>query len=180
LPGTQIRLVVFDLDQQKETLRQDGFTLKDMDKAARAANDTDHWAVSVRELQEMPGRWGLLAKLIEGEIHAAEKSDAVLFLGPRIGSFEKMPPHLLEDERSAPGRFYYLEYRLSHDGIFYGIPPEMRGGRPQQEPAGLARAPFSADPMDSVETIVSRLKGKTLIVRSPLDFAKAIETIKRH
>jgi hypothetical protein len=26
-PGTSVRLVVFDLDQQKETLRQDGFTL---------------------------------------------------------------------------------------------------------------------------------------------------------
>jgi hypothetical protein len=41
LPGTAIRLVVFDLDQRKETLRQDGFTLKDIDKAAHAANNTE-------------------------------------------------------------------------------------------------------------------------------------------
>ena len=57
LPGTTIRLVVFDLDQQKETLRQDHFTLKDLDKAAHAANNTDHWIVTVRELQEQRGPW---------------------------------------------------------------------------------------------------------------------------
>ena len=102
LPGTEIRLVVFDLDQRKETLRQDRFTLKDIDKAAHAADNTDHWVVTVQELQNQLGPWGLLGNLIRREIHAPEPSDAVLVLGPRMAPLDKMPARLFDDERNGP------------------------------------------------------------------------------
>jgi hypothetical protein len=178
LPGTSVRLVVFDLDQQKETLRQDRFTLKDLDKAAHAANNTDHWVVTVSELQNRPSRLGLLANLIERETDAREKSDLVVFLGPQIASSGNMPPHFLDSEKGAEVRFLYLQYRLSANGIFYGTPPEMT-----PNPAGLRgigtpmRPPFEG--ADIIDLTVARLKGKTLVVHSPLDFAKAVEAIKR-
>jgi hypothetical protein len=178
LPGTFVRLVVFDLDQQKETLRQNGFTLKDMDKAAHAANDTDHWVVTVSELQNRPSRLGLLANLIERETDAREKSDLVVFLGPQIASSGNMPPHFLDSEKGAEVRFLYLQYRLSPNGIFYSTPPEMTSNPVGILGVGTARRP-PPEGADIIDLTVARLKGKTLAVHSPLDFAKAVEAIKR-
>ncbi len=177
-PGTAVRLVVFDFDQQREVLRQDGFTLKDMSKAAHAADDMEHWVVTVRELQQQPGRWGLLANLIRREIGEPDRSDVILFLGPRIGSAGELPPHFLEAEKHAEQRFLYLQYSLSREGIFAGIPRDMSNlapARRQSAPNGL----LEPEPLDAIELTVARLKGKTLAVYSPLEFAKAIETIRR-
>jgi hypothetical protein len=178
LPGTSVRLVVFDLDQQKETLRQDRFTLKDIDKAAHAANNTDHWVVTVSELQNRPSRLGLLANLIERETDAREKSDLVVFLGPQIASNGNMPPHFLDSEKGAQERFLYLQYRLSPNRVSYGTPPEMTPNPVGVRGIGTAmRPPFEG--ADIIDLTVARLKGKTLVVHSPLDFAKAVEAIKR-
>jgi hypothetical protein len=177
LPGTAVRLAVFDLDQQREVLRQDNFTLKDMAKAAHAADDLEHWVVTVRELQEQPGKWGLLANLIRREINEPEQSDVILFLGPRIGSAGEMPAHFLEIEKRAEERFLYLQYSLAHEGILTGLPPEMRTTPPDRRPS-TPGGPRELDPLDAIDLTVARLKGKTLTVYSPLEFAKAIETIK--
>jgi hypothetical protein len=179
LPGTTIRLVVFDLDQQKETLRQDAFTLKDLTKAEHAANNTDHWAVTVSELQDRPDKWGLLANLVEQELHSEEPSDAVMFLGPRIGPLDKMPAHLVDGLKGP--RFFYLQYRLSAEPIAVGIPNDM-----SQSPLGSRRqAPMTADDQpvpevsDPIDLLVTKLKGKTLRVHSPTEFAKAVDEIRR-
>lgn len=178
LPGTVVRLVVFDLDQEREVLRQDEFTLRDMDKAAHAADDLAHWVVTVRELQAQPGRWGLLTKLIRREINEQDPAEAVLFLGPRIGSAEEMPAHFLESEKRADIRFLYLQYNLSHEGMLAGIPPEMSTAPPERRPS-LPKIGLEIDQMDAIDQAVTRLRGKTLTVCSPLDFARAIAAIKR-
>ena len=178
LPGTALRLVVFDLDQQREVLRQDGFTLKDMSKAAHAADDLAHWVVTVRELQEQPGPWGLLANLIRRELSGQDRSDVILFLGPRVGSSGEMPAHFLEAEKRAEERFLYLQYSLDHQGILPGPPPEM-GRAPVERPAFSPRTPGDFDALDAIDLAVARLKGKTLTIYSALDFAKAVEAIKR-
>jgi hypothetical protein len=181
LPGTAIRLVVFDLDQRKETLRLDDFTLKDIEKAAHAADNTDHWVVTVHELQEQVGPWDLLANLIRREIHAPEPSDAVLFLGPRIAPRDKMPPHFLDDEKGSALRFFYLQYRLSANPISYGTPASMSEKAPDPKRPPLIQRDEGLTPegSDPIDVLVSRLKGKTLMVHSPVEFAKAVETIRQ-
>jgi hypothetical protein len=175
LPGTAIRLVVFDLDQQKETFRQDGFTLKDVAKAAHAANPMNHWAVSVSELEHQQGPWSLLASLLRREAQAPVPSDAVLFLGPRLGPLDRMPAHLLEGEKGASQRFFYLQYRLAADPVYYGAPAHM-GNQPPDNRLQPELVPEVSDPID---LLVARLKGRTLRVHSPVEFAKAVETIRR-
>ena len=176
LPGTTIQLVVFDFDQQKETLRQDGFTLKDIEKAAHAANSSNHWVTTVRELQDRPGPWGLLAQLIRREIHAQDPSDAVLFLGPRLAPLGKMPAHLLENEKTSAQRVFYLQYRLSANPIYYGVSADM-GNKPP--PISRLDGGLSPEVSDPIDLLVARLKGKTLMVHSPVDFAKSVETIRQ-
>jgi hypothetical protein len=180
LPGTAIRLVVFDLDQQKETLRQDGFTLKDIDKAAHAANNTDHWVVTVKELQDQLSPWGLLANLIRREIHGPEPSDAVLFLGPRVAPLGKMPAHLLDDEKSSAPRFFYMQYRIEANPIPYAIPDNMGNKPPDNSLPPFFRPDGRLTPevSDPIDLLVSRLKGKVFMLHAPVEFAKAVETVK--
>lgn len=183
LPGTRIRLVIFDLDQGKETLRQDGFTLKDMGKAAHAANNLDHWTVTVGELQEQRSPWALLERLMQSEIYAQKQSDAVLILGPRMEPFEKMPAHLFpKREKDAKPPLFYMQYRLTAEPVYYSAPRNM-ANKPADET--MQGAAFGADPRptpdvsDPVELLVARLKGKILQVHSPTEFTKALDAIRR-
>jgi hypothetical protein len=178
LPGTIVRLVVFDLDQRREVLHQDGFTRKDMEKAAHAADGLEHWVVTVRELQEQEGRWGFLANLIKRELAEPEPADVVMFLSPRVGITGEMPPHFLDAQRKAEKRFFYLQYMLGVEGIALGPPPEMgkQSTRRPEVPSQVMQLP----PLDTIAAMVARLKGKTLAVHTAVDFSKAIDTIKRH
>jgi hypothetical protein len=179
LPGTAVRLVVFDLDQGKETLRQDSFTLKDIDKAAHAADSTEHWVVTVHELQNQLGPWGLLAKLIRSEMLAPEPSDAVLILGPRMAPLDQMPAHLFEALRGPAPRFFYMQYRLSANPVFVGVPSNLGPNQPNTPPSLLPDGPLTPEVSDPIDLLITRLKGKTLMLHSPVEFAKAVETIKR-
>ena len=172
--------MVFDLDQQKETLRQDGFTLKDIDKAAHAANNTDHWVVTVKELQDQLSPWGLLTNLIRREIHGPEPSDAVLFLGPRVAPLGKMPAHLLDDEKSSAPRFFYMQYRIEANPIPYAIPDNMGKKPPDNSlpPFFQPDGRLTPEVSDPIDLLVSRLKGKVLMLHAPVEFARAAETLK--
>jgi hypothetical protein len=48
--------------------------------------------------------------------------------------------------------------------------------RPPLIPRDEGLTPEGSDPID---VLVSRLKGKTLMVHSPVEFAKAVETIRQ-
>ena len=179
LPGTNVRLVVFDFDQQRELLRQDGFTLNDMEKAAHAADDLEHWVVTVRELQEQAGSWALLSNLIKRELAEPQSPDLILFLGPRVGMNAEMPVHFLDAERKTEKRFLYLQYVLAAEEFSTGPPPEMNN-RPSTRTGTIPTGIRVIPPLDAIDVTVARLKGKTLPVHSALDFSKAIDTIKRH
>jgi hypothetical protein len=180
LPGTAVRLVVFDLDRQSESLRQDGFTLQEIDKAERAADDIEHAVVSVSELQNRPGRWGMLSNLIRGEIAGPGRADVILFVGARLDSAGEIPAHFLDAERHAGARFLYLQYFPAREITAAATPviadasiSRSRSGIPSP---GMRLGP---NPLDPIELAVERLKGKTISVHSPLDFVKVIETLQR-
>jgi hypothetical protein len=177
-PGTAVRLVVFDLDQQREILREESFTLADMHKAAHAANDLEHWAADYHDLQNQPGQRGFIARLIDSEIHAQVRADLVLFLGPRVGTAEKMPREWLRAEAGARERFLYLQYNVYRVPVDPGAPIEMtsRGGGELPMGHGMVTRP---ELPDGIAEAVARLKGKTLAVHTPVEFAKAIEEIRR-
>ena len=80
--------------------------------------------------------------------------NVVLFLGPMARFTEKIPAAELERPEGGSPRFFYFQYR----------PFLMR----QEEVVG-----------DSIHRAVSALKGRTVIVHSPADLARAIEAIER-
>lgn len=153
LPAHSVRLVVFNLDQQKELYRRDGFTLAALDQVEQAMNELELNAVDYHVLQKPRGYIDLLADIVERERRDSNPSDAVVFLGP-AARYEDKPPRAPWDKPAAVPHFFDFQYR-----------PRM--GR------GVAGGP------DSIALTVSMLKGKTMVVRTPADFARAIDQLEK-
>jgi hypothetical protein len=153
LPVHSVRLVVFNLEQQRELYRAENFEPRSLDGVAQSIDTVELGKVDIQVLQNRNGHLDLLADLIRGELTAQTPSDVVLFLGPLARFSDKLPPDELERPPGAAPRFYYLQYR----SLF-----------PQA----------SAFP-DVITRAVAKLKGKTLVIHTPGDFAKAIDQVER-
>ena len=153
VPARSVRLVVFNLDQQKTLLRQDAFAPNALGRVAQALNGTELGLVDYHVLQNRRGHVDFLAGLINQELRAETPSDVVVFLGPETRFVDKLPPTALAGPAGAPPQFFDLQFK-----------PYLRAG--------------SSLP-DSISLATARAKGKTIVIRTPADFAKAIEQIER-
>jgi hypothetical protein len=154
IPTKSVRLVVFNLDQQKELYRQDNFKAEAFDQVAESIEQIQLGLVDVQVLQNRGGHIALLTDLVNRELAAPEPSDVVLFLGPMSRYFDKIPDSWLEKPGSGGAQFFYLQYRSPF--------PPMQAALP-----------------DTINSAISRLRGKTLTIRTPGDFAKAIEQLEK-
>ena len=153
VPARSVRLVVFNLDQQKTLLRQDAFAPNALGRVAQALNGTELGLVDYHVLQNRHGHVDFLAGLINQELRAETPSDVVVFLGPETRFVDKLPPTALAEPAGAPPQFFDLQFK-----------PYFRAG---------------ASLPDSISLATARAKGKTIVIRTPADFAKAIEQIER-
>ncbi|MGP8244910.1 MAG: hypothetical protein ACLQVN_10380 [Bryobacteraceae bacterium] len=185
IPARNVRVVAFNLDQQKEIFRQDRFGAAGFQRLARALFGLQLATVGVTVLQNPAGAAGLLTSLVKQEIDAPDRADLVLFLGPRLHSRVKLPPDAVAlPAGDAPGFFYIaIDRPVRH---FFpsiaGVDASRRAsgisdpplGPPLVLPGGVFGEPLGADVISS---LIGRLKGKTEVVVTPSDFAKAIARI---
>jgi hypothetical protein len=153
VPVESVRLVVFNLDQQRELFRDDNFQARRFPRVAEAMDQLELGLVDYRVLQKPRGHIDLLAQLVKQEVEAPSPSDVVVFLGPMSRYVDRIPDEALERPAGAAPRFFYLQYR-----------------------------PFvhlAAALPDSIVSAVSKLKGRTLVISSPGDFARSIAAIER-
>jgi hypothetical protein len=153
LPARSVRLVMFNLEQQRILMRQDAFTVDSMEQAAQELNNLQLGRVDVKVLENAHGHQELLAGLLKDELGAQPRSDAVVLLGPRSRFPDKLRQDVLERPHGDTPRFYYLQIR-----------------------------PFfmnTATIPDMISQAISRMKGKTVSINSPSEFAKAIEQVNR-
>jgi len=153
LPTRSVRLIVFNLDQQRELFRQESFSPRALDQVAQAINDLQLGVVDYRVLQNRRGHVEVLTELVNSEVHAKEPSDVVLFLGPTARYWDNVPQTALEKVDGEGPRFFYFQYRP-----FY---------------RRTATLP------DVISTLLRRLRGKTMLIHSPNEFAKAIQQLER-
>jgi hypothetical protein len=153
VPARSVRLVLFNLDQQKELYRKEGFLLQDMAQVFQAMTNIELGLVDFQVLQNKRGHVDLLADLVNREIEAQPPSDVVLFLGPRTRYFDRVPQASLEKPAGHGPEFYYFQ-------IVPFLSPEAALG-------------------DSIKSAVSRLGGKTIQIHTPGEFAKAIERLEK-
>jgi hypothetical protein len=153
VPARSVRLVLFNLDQQKELYRKEGFLLQDMAQVFQAMTNIELGLVDFQVLQNKRGHVDLLADLVNREIEAQPPSDVVLFLGPQTRYFDRVPQASLEKPAGHGPEFYYFQ-------IVPFLSPEAALG-------------------DSIKSAVSRLGGKTIQIHTPGEFAKAIERLEK-
>ena len=153
LPATAVRLVVFNLDQQKELFRQDVFTPRGLGQVMQSINEVQLGVVDYSVLKNRRGHVDLLTDMVNRELQAAEPSDVVLFLGPAARYWDKVPPEALETGSDAAPQFYYLQYR-----------PFFR---------------TTANFPDVIALALRKLRGRTVTIHTPGEFAKAIEQVER-
>jgi len=153
LPTTSVRVILFNLDQQKELYRQDSFQGSEFPQLAHALDSVQPALVDYRVLQNRHGHVDLLADLVNQEMNAPQPSDVVLFLGPTSRFFGRVPDEAIERPSGTAPRFFYFQYR----------PPVMR---------------MEATLPDLIHSAVSKLKGKTVIIHTPGDFAKGIDQVE--
>ncbi len=151
LPAKSVRLVVFNLDQQKEMFRQDDLTPEAFDQVAQSTNNLQLQLVDYKVLQNRRGHVSLLADLINQEVQAEQPSDAVIFIGPTARYYDKVPDALVEQRAGSAPQFFYFEYK-------------PYWGRGSEFP-------------DSVEYAIKKVKGKTSMIHTPDEFAKAIRGV---
>jgi hypothetical protein len=197
-PADSVRLVVFSLDRQKEIYRRDGFTLQQLEAVRQAMFNLQLGIVDFQTLQHPEGRADLLASLVNGELEAQSPSDAVVFLGPHTQSDDRLSAEMGSREPGAP-RFFYLQYqrpatfaaaigqiqvRTGRAASLHSASSEPRSNQNAAPAPGPEVVLPSIDPYymehaprDSIVRLVAALKGKTVVVRTPDEFARAMTLI---
>jgi hypothetical protein len=196
-PADSVRLVVFNLDRQKEVYRRDRFTPDQLEAVRQAMFNLQLGVVDYQTLQHPEGRADLLAGLVNRELEAENPSGAVVFLGPHVPSAGKLTVEIANRGANAP-KFFYLQYqrpvtlaaamgllqnRVGRREPLYTTSDlrarqnEVDASTPDAIFPGLD-TPFLEDtPRDTIERLVAGLKGKTMVVRTPDEFAKAMQQI---
>lgn len=150
LPSSSVRLIAFNLDQQKELFRQENFRRSDFPSLAAALRKLELHTVSYRTLQNQRGWSELLARLVNEEATAPEPPDAVVFLGPHSRFDGKVPREMLRLEGATP-RLFYFEY--------------------------FAR--WGSDFPDSLHHLTDACSGTVLKLHSPAELAGGIRKMQR-
>jgi hypothetical protein len=154
LPTSSVRMVVFSLDQQKEVFRQDNFSLRAMGQVSRAMSETEQGTVDVKVLANRRGHTEMMANLLNAEINDPNPADVVLVFGPPSRFFDRLPKDAVEKPAAASSpRFFFLKYA-----------------------AMLRMQPTLSDTIGSA---MSKVRGKTVNILTPGDFAKAIDLVER-
>ncbi|HVY91795.1 MAG TPA: hypothetical protein VHA14_03560, partial [Bryobacteraceae bacterium] len=111
MPDANVRLVLFNLDQQRELLRKDGFTAKDVAGIAHATDVLARWQVDANVLHDPLGGWELIRNLENRETEASPPAEAIVFLGLPAATAQKMPDEMPQSGSAHASRFFYLCYR---------------------------------------------------------------------
>jgi hypothetical protein len=151
LPLRSVRLVAFNLDQQREIYRREDFASTDFGRLSRTLGELELALVDYEVLKNRRGHVKLVLDLIAESLEK-DRPDAVVFLGPQPRSFDKINKSLLPERSPGDPPLYYVQLR-----------------------------PYSAAANfpDTVMNAVDRMNGKTFQVYSPGDFAEAIKEISK-
>lgn len=159
-----LRVVAFNLDQQKELYRSENFSPESFEDLRQSIEPVQVGTVDYKVLKNQRGHIDLLADLIGRELHAEERSDAVIVLGPTARTRDRIGSGVIE-ENTGGTRFFYLEYKSMRELM------EIRSGLRE----GNVQGQFP----DTIESAMKRVNGKVFHIFTPADFAKAIAEIAR-
>jgi hypothetical protein len=175
-----VKVVAFNLDEQNEIFREDNFDSGGYAELGIALRKLQSSTVSYRFLE--PSAWQkFLVGLTEKQIAAADRPDAVVFIGTPTHFVQKPPA----PQPAPSGRrvsIFYFEYfavlPVFIDGNSY--PAEFpTGGAIRDVPDGGYYAPsaVSSTP-DAIAHLTQELHGTVFRIASPKDVGPAIQKMR--
>jgi hypothetical protein len=168
--ATSLRLVVINLDAQKEFLRLEPYTRADFPKLRATLSALPIATVDYRSLKKDVEADAFLATLLARETE--DQTDVVIFLGPQSRNHKPIKANAIKN----PPVCYYLEYRQPVRVVDVGTQPEESpNGIPKSNP--IARDGALDLSRDTIERLMQKVHGRTIIFFGPVDFARALDRI---
>ncbi len=162
-----IRLVAFNLDQQRELFRRDHLDVDGFRELARTLLSVELAKVPMDVLQHPRGQFDLLSSLLRSEFSTGQPSDTILFFGPYTDVESKwkrpegVPSHT---------RLIYFQHRVDRvlpERPLYGKEPMAIKVRPVEFP-------------DTIEHLVKSFSGEVLRIHDPAELSAAIAKLNGH
>ena len=191
--GRCVRVVVFNLDQQKVLMTKDSFTTDDVAKVEDLVHKSRYGVVDYSALKRPKGGTDLLAELTEQESARLAGSGALVFLGSPGGLDGSIRSTHLKKLSGLP-RIFYLDCvapvkAATHDdtgnfspGAESAAPPVPVGqqsidGIDSNLPNVTQDSMLTPVPNDMIGHLVKRLKGQVIAIRTPADCARAVRRL---
>jgi len=147
-----VKLVAFNLDQQREVFREEHFDHTGFRQLAQSLRNLELGTVSYRNLNTQTGGAQLLTDLLTSETLTEPEADAIVFLGANGRSGENSFKNSPQVRTLANRRIFYLEY--------FPIP--------------------GSEFPDSIQYLTSASSGTVMRLHSPADLADSIRKMQRH
>jgi hypothetical protein len=145
-PHQSVRLIAFNLEQQREVFRADPFDSAAFPHLSQVLREIETASISVQALKQRNSPL-LLAALADGELKARDHADAVIFLGPNSRIDVNIGAGIVTGNRPFNPPFFYFEY--------FPWP--------------------GSDFPDVIERLTKAADGKTYQIHSPAELDQAIE-----
>jgi hypothetical protein len=151
LPLASVRLIAFNLDQQREMFRDEQFEASGIAALANRLEAVELGTIAVNTLQRDKGWAELLNRLIREECEREPPSDAVVFVGPaqRFRTGSDAAELRVASDTAAP--FFYFEY-VPHPGSEFP---------------------------DAIERVIKDAHGSVFRLHSPQDLADGLAKMRR-
>jgi hypothetical protein len=162
----EIRLIAFNLDQQRELFRQDHLGPDGFRRLMETVLSLKLMWVPIAALKPRSEGLALLESLVRDEMSAREPADAILFLGPDVVDDWKWKSLPCESKGSGPPLFYF-QHRIDKAPemmIFGGATSVGMPIRPTEFP-------------DTLERMVHACSGHVYRIHNPAELATAIRQL---
>ena len=177
LPARSVRVVIFSLDQRAVLYQKDDFAIGDLDAVDKTLSELQLAVVNYKTLQNAAKPLEMAADLLRSEMAKPVLPDTVIFLGPYSptrSNVSTVPP---ETVPLGPVKLFYLQYRRLF--LMRRPPPDGpaagrgRGGRGRGVDLGF---PALGPPQlpDPLAVLTKAIRGETLMVHTPHEFAATI------
>jgi hypothetical protein len=149
LPARSVRVVAFNLDQRFTIFRAEEYDASRAKELVEEMAQLELGIVDAKLVRDRPEPMELLLGLVQAELQAPTPPDAVVLLGPQSRVHLEIPADAAGKRPTAPTPIFNLQYQASVTG-----------------------------PTDPIERLVTRLKGQTILIRTPHDLAGAIRRME--
>lgn len=151
LHPSSVRLVAFNLDQQREVFREDDFNRHSFRNLFRSLQELELGTVSYRNLAKRNGWSELLRGLVTEETKPQNPPGAVIFLGPSARILDKLPREMLGSCEDTNRPIFYLKFSPTPGNEF----------------------------PDAIHHLTSACHGTVFTLHNAGDFAEAIAKVQR-